>query len=329
MNDPTRAVQQYLATLHDVVPGFWPTQIQELPLHLSSRYTFLRAELFGQEWLLAIEAEEWEPGTPGEYKKQLQVLSSHTKTPVALVFSSITSTLRNRLVGAKVPFIVPKTQVFLPTIYVSLAERNLNPISTPQKHLTPTAQLLVLYEIIHGGLRNSPFKEVAAALNCSRTMITKARAELESRGICTVERLGKETRMRFADDTRTIWKTALPSLASPVVKTRWIQWDNAAKEAKQAGLTALSDLTLIAGDSIPTYAIYKSRFTNLLEKGMLRGWPDKHGAHAAMQCWSYDPALLSDATHVDHLSLHLSLRMEHNERIQSELESLMETFSWR
>jgi len=195
MNNLATAAQQYLATLHDVSPDFRPAELAKLPVHLRTRYSFLTADLFGQEWVLAIEAEDWEPGTPSEYQKQLQILRSHAQTPVAVVFRCITSTLRNRLVRAKVPFIVPKTQIFLPISCVSLTERNLNPGSAPQKHLTPTAQLLVLYEIIRGGLSELAFKEIAATLQCSGPMVTKARAELESRGICTVERLGKETKM--------------------------------------------------------------------------------------------------------------------------------------
>ncbi len=329
MNNLTTAVQQYLATLHDAVPEFQPAELAKLPLHLRNRYSFLKGVLFGQEWVLAIQGEDWEPGTPTEYRKQVQILASHAQTPVAVVFGTITSTLRNRLIHAKIPFIVPKTQVFLPISYVSLAERNLNPVSAPQKHLTPTAQLLVLYEIIRGGLSELAFKDIAATLKCSGPMVTKARAELESRGICDVERLGKETRMRFSGGSRAIWKSALPSLASPVVKTRWVQWDTPAGSAKRAGLTALSDLALISDDSIPTYAIYRATFTRLLERGQLHGWADRNGAHAAIQCWSYDPGLLSDAPHVDALSLNLSLRSSHSERIQGELESLLETFPWR
>ena len=135
--------------------------------------------------------------------------------------------------------------------------------------------------------------------------------------------------MRFPGGPRAIWKSALPSLASPVVKTRWVQWDAPTDDAKRAGLTALSDLTLISDDSTPTYAVYKATFTRLLESGQLRGWPDRNGAHAAIQCWSYDPGLLSDDPHVDALSLNLSLRGSHSERIKGELESLLETFPWR
>jgi hypothetical protein len=188
---------------------------------------------------------------------------------------------------------------------------------------------LVLYEIIRGGLSELAFKDIAATLKCSGPMVTKARAELESRGICKVERLGKETRMRFTGGARAIWKAALPNLGSPVVKTRWVQWDAPTDDAKRAGLTALSDLALISDDNTPTYAIYRAAFTRLLESGQLRGWPDRNGAHAAIQCWSYDPGLLSDDPHVDALSLNLSLCTSHSERVQGELESLLETFPWR
>ena len=36
---------------------------------MRTRYSFLRADLFGQEWVLAIEAEDWEPVDSKKIKK--------------------------------------------------------------------------------------------------------------------------------------------------------------------------------------------------------------------------------------------------------------------
>ena len=329
MNDLLGRTEQYIASLQNDTVHLEPVQAGGLPLFLNKRYALRKSRLFGKDWLLAFEAEDWDTGTPKEYRKQLDMIAAATGETVVLVLGATTSTLRNRLVRMSVPFVVPGTQLFLPLVAVNLSERYTNKGKPLGKRLTPTAQLLVLYQIIRGELHDLSAKDIAAKLGCSGMMITKARGELESRGICTVERLGKETRMCFAGSGRTLWDTALPSFTSPAVKTRWIQWDAQPAEAKRAGLTALSDLSLISDDSIPTYAVHRAAFTELLETGELRGWPDSNGAHATIQCWSYNPTLLSDAPHVDPLSLYLNLRDTHDVRVQGELESMMDVFPWR
>jgi hypothetical protein len=329
VNDLLVRTEQYLANLQDDPVHLQPAETGALPLFLSKRYALYKSRLFGKDWLLAFEAEDWDTRTPKEYRKQLGMIAAATGNVVVLVLGVTTSTLRNRLVRMSVPFVVPGTQLFLPLVAVNLTERYLHKGRASGKRLTPTAQLLVLYQILRGELHDLSSKDIAAKLGCSGMMITKARGELESRGICTVERLGKEIRMCFAGNGRTLWDAALPSLTSPVEKTRWIQWDAPAAEARHAGLTALSDLSLISDDSIPTYAMYRATFTKQLETGQLRGWPDGNGAHAAIQCWRYEPSLLSDAPHVDPLSLYLNLRDTHDERVQGELESVLEAFPWR
>jgi hypothetical protein len=329
MNDLLVRTEQYLANLQDDPVRLEPVQSGALPIFLSKRYNLRKAKLFGKDWLLAIETEDWDPRTPAEYRKQLDMIAAATSESIVLVLGATTSTLRNRLVRLNVPFIVPGTQLLLPLIVISLTERYPNKDRSSRKRLTPTAQLLVLYQILRGGLQDLSSKDIAAKLGCSSMMITKARCELESRGICTVERLGKETRMCFGVEGRALWDIAIPSLTSPVMKTQWVQWDVQPAEAKRAGLTALSDLTLISDDSIQTYAVHRATFTKLIETGELREWPDSNGAHAAMQCWSYNPALLSDAPHVDPLSIYLDLCNTHDARVQGELNALLEGVPWR
>jgi hypothetical protein len=47
-----------------------------------------------------------------------------------------------------------------------------------------------------------------------------------------------------------------------------------------------------------------------------------------MECWAYDPRLLSDGPTVDRLSLYLSLRGTHDERIEKALTDLLEDLPW-
>jgi hypothetical protein len=329
MNDLLSITEQYLTNLQDDRVRLESVETGDLPLFLRKRYTLRKTALFGKVWLLAIEGPDWDAGTPKEYRQHLRLVGEAAGGTVVLVLGATTSTLRNRLVRMNIPFIVPGTQLFLPLASVNLTERYPSKGSNAEKLLTPTAQLLGLYQILRGELHNLSSKDIAATLGCSGMMITKARGELEARGICDVQRVGKEARVLFSRDTRSLWKRALDSMASPVAKKRWVQWDRPASEALKAGMTALSERTLMADNDVPTFALRRQVFTKLLEQGAMRGCPDRNGANALVECWTYDPCRLSDGPLVDPLSLYLSLRRDHDARVQGELESMLMELSWR
>lgn len=324
-----KRTKKYLADFLDGPVCFEKVESIDLPLFLRERYNLWRAVLFNKSWLLAIEADDWNMSTPGEYRQQLRILADNAKGSVVLVLGTTTSTLRNRLIRLNVPFIVPGTQIFLPMALINLKERY-SPSGEPSaKGLTPTAQLLVLYQILIGQLHDLSFKQIAVKLGCSSMMITKARTELESRDLCDVERVGKEARIMFLADTKTLWEKVLPSLVSPVGKKHWVQWDQPLAGVQYAGMTALSQRSLIADDEIQTFALKRQVFTDMLELNQIRNWPDQHGAHARIECWSYDPSLLSNGPLVDPLSLYLSLRYDYDERVQGELAAMLKELQWR
>ena len=65
-----------------------------------------------------------------------------------------------------------------------------------------------------------------------------------------------------------------------------------------------------------------------MEKGLLVSCPGPEEAHAQMECWHYDPRLLSDGPTVDRLSLFLSLREAADERVAQALHALLESLPW-
>ena len=114
MGNPSTGVQQYLSSLHDVEPGFVSVEFAALPLHLRSRYSFLKVAMFGQKWVLAIEEEAWEAGTPGEYRKQIQIIGTHAKTPVALVLPHASYSSDSRIYALPVEVLTGTTNACSP-----------------------------------------------------------------------------------------------------------------------------------------------------------------------------------------------------------------------
>jgi hypothetical protein len=132
----------------------------------------------------------------------------------------------------------------------------------------------------------------------------------------------------FKGHGRLLWDRVEPQLTSPVKKTRWVQWKKPGYPALLAGLSALSQRTMIADDRLPTYALPLPVFQDFLEKGVCAGRRDAETATAKMEVWSYNPHLLGDGRMVDPLSLYLSLRYSADERVQQQLKQLLLGVKW-
>jgi hypothetical protein len=331
MKNLREKTESYLRELENSLISFIPENAPRLPLVLRERYKVFASRLFGRDWLLAMEVEGWEPGTPTEYRQHLQQIAQATgKDQIAVVLPAISAKVRNRMVQMEIPFIVPNTQIYLPLAVMNLKENFRAPQSLEGKALSPSAQVLFLLQLQKGGLDNQPFKEISRRVGYSRSSISAACAELKQNDLCRSFRKGKEQRMEFNRPSREVLEAALPLLKSPVRKTHWVTWTRQPiPGARLAGISALSQISSLADDRIATYALKEEAVQEGLEKGHIHDSADPHEADALLEAWSYDPALLSEGDAVDSLSLFLSLRRNPDERVQSALADMMKEFPWR
>ena len=309
-------------------PGLRLVEMTNLPLFLRERFAFYRTDLFGHPWTMALEHEAWETGSPGEYEKQEQLLRPHVKAPVVFVLDAIDSITRQRLVQKGIPFIVPGTQCFLPGALVDFRERFPRKGGTGREKLSPAAQLVLLYHLQRQRLDGLPLKEIAGKLHYSNMTLSKVKDELEEAGLCEVQRKGRTVSLRFVADDRELWDLAKEKLSSPVRKTLWVQWATPEYPALRAGITALSEKTMIYEDRLPTCALSITMLEGWLKKGTVTRCPDAEEANIKMEGWAYEPKLLGDNSNVDVLSLYLSLRDSLDERVQQALEELIKGDNW-
>lgn len=330
MDKPTgQHLKSYLETISGISPELLPLEVSHLPLFLRQRYSFFSGELFGRTWCLALEDESWDTGSAGEYEKQAENLQPRLKSPVVFVLPALPSNTRNRMVQKGIPFIVPGNQAFLPGALVDLRERFPKPSGKGRNSLSPTAQLTLLYHLEREPLTGLPLKSIAEKLHCSAMMLSKVKDELEETGICGVERIGRSMALKFPAKKRDLWDLAQVRLTSPVKKTRWVRWlREPGYPALLSGISALSRRTMLAGDQLPTYALGPGMLEAWLEQGTMTGCPDAEQANVKIEVWSYEPKLLGDNEIVDPLSLYLSLRHDADERVQQQLERLVEAIPW-
>ncbi len=327
-SSPVQHLKNYLETISGFSPHLQALEVTHLPLFLRNRFTFYSADLFGRLWCLALEDASWDTGSPGEYEKQAETLRPLLKAPVVFILSTLPSNTRNRMVQKGIPFIVPGNQAFLPSALVDFREHFPKPNVKGRTSLSPTAQLTVLYHLEREPLRGLSLKSIAEKLHCSAMMLSKVKDELEEAGICEVERIGRSMTLTFSGTNRDLWELAREKMTSPVKKTRWVQWKTPGYPALLSGVSALSRRTMLAADRLPTYALGPKMLESWLERGTLTGCPDAEQATAKIEVWSYEPKLLGDNEAVDPLSLYLSLRSTGDERVQQQLEQLIEEVRW-
>jgi len=301
-----------------------------LPLFLRERYTVFSTLLFGSKSFLALEAKGRETGSPGEYQKHAHTLHQALHGPVILVLPILPSYARNRMVQMGISFIVPGSQTFLPNRLIDLRERFPQTAPKHREKLSPAAQCTVLYHLLRHPLTEIPLKGIAQKIHYSSMMMTKVKDELEAAKVCNVVRSGRSVVLDFPTSGRALWDQVMPRLTSPVKRQCWIHLNRPKPSALLAGMSALSRRSMITDSRLPTYALINSAFQDCLEQGECVGLRDPETATAMIEVWSYDPQLLGDnaSPTVDVLSLYLSMRNTADERVQQQLDRLIEEVKW-
>ncbi len=299
-----------------------------LPLYLRERYELWQGAVFGREFVFAVDQGGEESPTATEFANHSTLLSITLGAAVALVLPGILPALRQRLVAAGVPFVVPGSQAFLPLALIDLRERQPRPIRERGHRLTPAAQTVLLYHLQKESLEGWPLNRTAKAVGYSPIMLTQVKTQLAASGLCTGKIDGRTTRFHFNYQGRNLWDAALTYLANPERHFDWVRWEKPGEPAVLAGLSALSEATLLAAPRIPTYAIRNKEYQDLLKRGEIHNTSQRDVANARIEAWSYDPRLLAEKGRVDALSLYLTLRDSPDERVQQQLEILLEAVLW-
>ncbi len=314
--------------------------LRGLPFYLANIYQFFDCELFGKRLVFA-QPKELE-STPAEFAQQVIKLQDHFKVPVVLLLSHIEAYQRNRLVQMGVSFIVPRRQLFLPQLMIDLRDHYPRAACKMKKYVSPPTQLVILYHLLVEDIGGFSLRELSRRTGYSAMTFTKVQDELEVCGLCDIEQVGRSKYIHFKFKGKKLWNKSLPFLRSPVRSVKALREIPSKVSIIRSGISALSEYTLINPDRIPTYAIKESVFRKALMNGEAVVTSDRDEAVAMIELWAYDPGfieLLDDNSmfkdvelkqnqFVDKLSLFLSLRNDPNERVQGELERMMESVSW-
>lgn len=302
----------------------WP-EAERLPLYLQNgkKYSFLYIE---DVKCLLVEVDENGFSLPA-FRKQMAKLPTSPEF-IVLCFKHLTSRQRKALIEARMPFIVPDSQIYLPFIGTVLQER-MKPAVTAPKKLSPGAQLVLLSLIYEPAGSSFRKMDLAKLLNISAMTVTRAVQELTALELVCVESKGRSDWVSTKDNGRSLYEKALPYMIDPVQVCLCVRKNKILSGLPMAGESALGRRSMIDWPDIECYAISRKEFKRVQEviEEVDPAWTWAR-EFIALEIWKYDPKPLASQGAVDVLSLALSLRDVKDERVEQAVEEMLEGYKW-
>lgn len=318
-----KSVIEYLSEGFGRVEGGESIRLpRSMPLLVTSGYSFCTCKVLGVTCVLAIASEN-AVHTPRRVQKQLALVEAELKMPVVFVTRRLQPHDKARYVALRVPLVVPGKVAYLP-FAGAMQDTSRRDFVVNSTTLSAVAQQVVLAFLEHRLVIPVGVKEAAEQLGYSIPAVQNSFRELEYFDIG--ERVRRKSSRAFefvfSESGRGLWEKAKPYLASPVRKVVGLA-TCPQKGCVVAGVDALAALGRL-NEQPPT--VFATAFDGFAKRGF--DVVSTIGAPYLLQLWSYAPQRLGGEGGMDVLSLVLSLADERDDRVQIEIDRMLEAFKW-
>lgn len=299
-----------------------------MPFFLLDSYEFYNTQILGETYIVALRRAD-ENNTPAISKKQLDIIAEITGQPVILLCSAVTSYNRKRLVEQGIQFIVPGNQMFLPEIGIDLRE-HFRSLPNKSSYLSPSAQSVLLSVIYSADYRILSTKILKERTGYSIMTLNRVFDELLDFDLIEQHVINNWIRtISFLKTGKALWDAVSPLCKNPCKRTKWIRFKiDKVMPYKLAGLSALAARTMIAPDRHPVIAMTNAEYKLGIRNEEFIELPDEWNSTHQVQIWQYNPAIVTQESLVDTLSLYLSFEDDDDSRTRGELERMMEKIQW-
>lgn len=216
--------------------------------------------------------------------------------------------------------VIPGNQIYLPDLGIVLSEyyrSHFNQSTT--KTFSPAAQAVIIFAMNDKSTDKLNPSALARQLGYTLMTMTRVFNELQAANVGKIVKQGKERRWLIGVNKHELWETAKPFLSSPIMHRTWL---TEMIPGYTAGLSALSNFSMLNSPSLPVLAM-SSKHWNKLKKNGITEIPSPEGALIELEIWNYDPGLFAKNGIVDPFSLYLSLEEINDERVEGAMEELL------
>lgn len=292
-----------------------PAFVKQFPVFVAGMYKFYIGEISGQPVLFLRWLSD-NTIAPSNFLKHESLMKKYCQYPVVFVFDSIPSYNKSRMTSLGINFIVKDSQIYLPELFIILSKNKKEQTKETPKKLSPAAQTVLLY-FLYGKKNDFSLTEIQHALNMPYPTVCKAVDLLQKLDLCTTVGYRNKT-VHFEDTKAKLLDRALEYMSSPVKKV--VFSEKMPNRSCVSGIDALAEFTMINGQ----YERKQVAISHEDYKKMDFFSVEDRFLPVCVEVWSYSPHLFSANGIVDKISLYLSLKEDNDERIQHELNKMIQ-----
>lgn len=298
----------------------WEEQ-QKLPYFLSDEYKFqlVKLDFFTCVFITPVT----ELPIINTLKKHLTAIQRTTDFPIVIELDNITRQKRKSLIENRIPFVVTNKQIYLPFLGVALQEKYDSNIPVLQlEKLLPSAQML-LFAFIYGHCKPLYLSEIAKRFDITSMSVLRAANQLATLKLVNITNDGRSKVINCNISPRELFEQAKQYLISPIKKKVYIDKKDIECTMFRSGLSALSAYSMLNQPQLETYGttaqIKDTEYSDTLID------TDKQ---CILEFWKYDTVKLSSGNSADILSLAVCMEESFDERVDIEIENLLNEKVW-
>ncbi|MCR5055349.1 MAG: hypothetical protein K6B54_00355 [Clostridia bacterium] len=292
---------------------------EHLPLLYKGLYTIFRVNTGGVEWI-AMKPKADVRLT--QMRKNRAYLEQMQQINVAMFLDKASLYSKEKMTEEGMPFVIKGDAVYLPFLGILLGkkQRELKPIHQIS-FLTQKILIMGLYE----GFDRAAVSYLAKRLNVSKMAISKSFDEIEYLNIGVMDNDGRRRAITVQKSKKSAWDKIRPFLRNPVIRAFNLSED--ARLPKKAGISALSEYSLLEDNNYPTYAIEKKDIAASGIREMKEAGRDTDIGCRVFELGYFIDCIKKDVQ--DPLSVVLTVRDEtDDERVEASVEQMLKEYVW-
>lgn len=298
---------------------------QKLPLYLRNKREYYVLSTENKlNLLMKISAEDFNMIA---FQKQILQLSQYTELDIILWFESISAYQRQTLIKNRISFIVPGSQIYVPEWGICLREYYKSRKEKPVK-MTAMSQYLLLYMIYQKEDEKNSQANLAVKLNMSAMKVSRAVEELSLLNLVTIQREGKSKIVKAVARGKELYEKSKVYMRSPIQKRIYVSCEDMYLELPAAGEDALANRSMLNPPKHRVFALDKSNAGQIPESQIIEPKWTLDDKYVEIELWKYDPSIYAKDGSVDVVSLALSFEENDDERIEMQIEEMMEDYKW-
>lgn len=261
------------------------------------------------------------------YEKEMQEIEKYAEMSVILWLDAVSTYQRNALVKNRIPFIVPNSQIFVPELGISLKEFCAGKREKVEK-ISAATQFLLLYFIYQKKHEEKSQSEIAVYLNMSAMNVSRAVQELQELGLLESRKEGTSKVIKSVATGKELYQLSSGYLQSPVQKKIYVSLKHFDMDLPFAGETALAKKSMLNYPKCTVYAMDKKLLKDIPKEAIVEPKLMTDNDYVEIELWKYNPSVYTSDEMVDIVSLVQSLKDVEDERVEMQIEEIMEEYKW-